>query len=182
MGRPRGGGAARALGQRPPTAGLPRLPQGPPGDIGFKGIQGPRGPPGLMVSPLPVCPSMASHPRQASHQLGDVTLPDPSVLSPLCPLSPLLEYQPSPHPLTNSSDHLRPSEKTDASSAPVPRRTPSVSDRSLRGRRGRHRRAMLPAPLLGTGKHPPGPKAAGETQKGHAAGPPPLNGEAPTWS
>lgn len=75
---------------RPDTAALLRLPQGPPGDLGFKGIQGPRGPPGLMVSPLPVCPRMVSHPRPASHQLGDVTLPDRSVLSPLCPLSPLL--------------------------------------------------------------------------------------------
>ena len=45
------------------------------------------------------------------------------------------------HPLTNqsihrlisSSDHLRPIEKTDTSSAPAPRRTPSVSDWSLVG-------------------------------------------------
>ena len=53
---------------------------------------------------------------------------------------------PSIHPLTNSSDHLRPTEKTDTSSAPAPRRTPSVSDRSLVG-------------------------TMGETQKGHACKP-----------
>ena len=40
---------------------------------------------------------------------------------------------PSIHPLINSSDHLRPTEKTDTSSARAPRRTPSVSDRSLVG-------------------------------------------------
>ena len=37
------------------------------------------------------------------------------------------------HPLINSSDHLRPIEKIDASSSPAPRRTPSVSDWSLVG-------------------------------------------------
>lgn len=48
------------------------LLQGPPGDIGFKGIQGPRGPPGLMVSPLLLCPSRDNHPgpRPASHRQG----------------------------------------------------------------------------------------------------------------
>ena len=40
---------------------------------------------------------------------------------------------PSIHPHINSSDHLRPIEKTDASSTPAPRRTPSVSDWSLVG-------------------------------------------------
>ena len=40
------------------------------------------------------------------------------------------------HPLINSSDHLRPIEKTDASSTPAPRRTPSVSDWSLVGTTG----------------------------------------------
>ena len=39
-------------------------------------------------------------------------------------------------PLINSSDHLRPIEKTDASSTPAPRRTPSVSDWSLVGTTG----------------------------------------------
>ena len=53
---------------------------------------------------------------------------------------------PSIHPLINSSNHLRPTEKTDTSSAPAPRRTPSVSDRSLVG-------------------------TTGETQKGHACRP-----------
>ena len=52
----------------------------------------------------------------------------------------------STHPLTNSSDHLGPTEKTDASSTPAPRRTPSVSDRSLVGQRGRHRRDMPAGP------------------------------------
>ena len=52
----------------------------------------------------------------------------------------------STHPLTNSSDHLGPTEKTDASSTPAPRRTPSVGDRSLVGQRGRHRRDMPAGP------------------------------------
>ena len=39
-------------------------------------------------------------------------------------------------PLINSSDHLRPIEKTDASCTPAPRRTPSVSDWSLVGTTG----------------------------------------------
>ena len=60
---------------------------------------------------------------------------------------------PPNHPLINSSDHLRPTEKTDASSAPAPRRTPSVSDRSLVGTTGE---TCLQALL-------------------------PLNGAAPTW-
>ena len=50
------------------------------------------------------------------------------------------------HPLINSSDHLGPTEKTDASSAPAPRRTLSLSDRSLVGQRGRHRRDMPAGP------------------------------------
>ena len=52
----------------------------------------------------------------------------------------------STHPPINSSDHLGPTEKTDASSTPAPRRTPSVSDRSLVGQRGRHRRDMPAGP------------------------------------
>ena len=43
---------------------------------------------------------------------------------------------PSIHPFINSSDHIRPIEKTDASSTPAPRRTPSVSDWSLVGTTG----------------------------------------------
>ena len=39
-------------------------------------------------------------------------------------------------PLINSSDHLRPIEKTDASSTPAPRRTPRMIDRSLVGTTG----------------------------------------------
>ena len=56
----------------------------------------------------------------------------PDISSSIHPLTnPSLH--PSIHPLTNSSDHLRPTEKTDTSSSPAPRRTPSVSDRSLVG-------------------------------------------------
>ena len=69
----------------------------------------------------------------------------PAISSSIHPLTnPSLH--PSIHPLTNSSDHLRPTEKTDTSSSPAPRRTPSVSDRSLVG-------------------------TMGETQKGHACKP-----------
>lgn len=64
---PRGGGTAGAFTSgHPLTDSAPLPPQGPPGDIGFKGIQGPRGPPGLMVSPLSLCPG----PKLASHLLG----------------------------------------------------------------------------------------------------------------
>ena len=69
----------------------------------------------------------------------------PAISSSIHPLTnPSLH--PSIHPLTNSSDHLRPTEKIDTSSSPAPRRTPSVSDRSLVG-------------------------TMGETQKGHACRP-----------
>ena len=69
----------------------------------------------------------------------------PDISSSIHPLTnPSLH--PSIHPLTNSSDHLRPTEKTDTSSSLAPRRTPSVSDRSLVG-------------------------TMGETQKGHACRP-----------
>ena len=69
----------------------------------------------------------------------------PDISSSIHPLTnPSLH--PSIHPLTNSSDHLRPTEKTDTSSSPAPRRTPSVSDRSL-------------------------VVTMGETQKGHACRP-----------
>ena len=69
----------------------------------------------------------------------------PAISSSIHPLTnPSLH--PCIHPLTNSSDHLRPTEKTDTSSSPAPRRTPSVSDRSLVG-------------------------TMGETQKGHACRP-----------
>ena len=50
------------------------------------------------------------------------------------------------HPLINSSDHLRSIEKTDASSDPAPRRTPSVSDWSLVGTTGETQRDMPAGP------------------------------------
>ena len=63
-----------------------------------------------------------------------------SVHPPSQPASHLFIHPPltnqSIHPLVNSSDHLRLIEKTDPSSAPAPRRTPSVSDWSLVGTTG----------------------------------------------
>ena len=55
----------------------------------------------------------------------------PAICSSIHPLT-----NPSIRPLINSSDHLRPIEKTDASSTPAPRRTPRMIDRSLVGTTG----------------------------------------------